>query len=576
METQKGLRRAGSGISLGILLFFGVSGFSVHSMAQAQNADFHNAPASEKKIKNPLGRKPEAAAAGARVYQQKCVLCHGAKAQGMANIPALAKGPTQTVTDGELFWFITNGAPGDGMPAWDSLPENQRWQLVTFLKTINLPPTAAPAGPAKTSSPAKAPIPADKPDSANNVANAPMPKVPFLDFRTESPGTIHKITVADLPAPFATKSANNGPRVIVRPEGAWPKVPDGFKVEQYVSTGIDEPRNIVTAPNGDYFFAESGPGNVKIARGITADGKPELVATYATGLNKPYGIAFFPPGADPKWVYIGNTDAVVRFAYKNGDLKASGAPEHIADIPGGGGHWTRPVVFSPDGKKMYVPVGSVSNVDDPDTTPAELNRADVLEFNPDGSGMNIYAYGIRNGGGGAAIDPKTGELWVSVNERDGLGDNLVPDYITHVEPGGFYGWPWWYMGGHQDPRHLGAHPELQEKVITPDVVLQPHFASLGMTFYNGKGFPAAYTGDIFAAEHGSWNKFIRGGYELIRVPLHQTGKATGEFEDFMTGFVTPDGNVWGRPVGVTVATDGSLLVTDDGSNSIWRIVYTGK
>jgi glucose/arabinose dehydrogenase len=542
-----------------------LAGMGATRTASAQNAAFHNAPDSEKKVKNPSGRSPEAAQAGAAVYTQKCALCHGPKAQGLANVPSLAKGPTQTVTDGELFWFITNGDVPDGMPSWSSLSDKQRWDVVTYLKTINT------AKAAKTETPA----PAADTGAGNSVMNAPMPKPPFLDYRTESPGTIHKITVADLPAPFATKSANNGPKVVARPADAWPKVPAGFKVEQYVATGINEPRNIVTAPNGDYFFAESSPGNIKIARGIGADGKPELVATYATGLNKPYGIAFYPPGPDPKWVYIGNTDSVIRFAYKNGDLKASGAPEHIADVPGGGGHWTRPIVFSPDGKKMYVPVGSASNVDDPDTTPRELNRADVLEFNPNGSGMNIYAYGIRNGGGGAAIDPKTGELWVSVNERDGLGDNLVPDYITHVQPGGFYGWPWWYMGGHQDPRHLGAHPELQEKVITPDVVLQPHFASLGITFYNGKQFPAEYDGDLFAAEHGSWNKFIRGGYELIRVPLHGTGKATGEFEDFMTGFVLPDGNVWGRPVGVTVATDGSLLVTDDGSNAIWRITYTG-
>jgi glucose/arabinose dehydrogenase/mono/diheme cytochrome c family protein len=540
--------------------------------AGAQNAAFHNAPASAKSTKNPSGRSPEAATAGAAIYQQKCASCHGQKGQGMANIPALTKGPTQTVTDGELFWFITTGDVPDGMPAWESLPEKQRWDIVTYLKTINT--AKAAAGGAAPGGGASANASAGN-GQGNVIANTPMPTPPFLDFRTESPGTFHKITVTDLPAPFATKSANNGPRVVARPSDAWPKVPDGFKVEQYIATGIEEPRNIVTAPNGDYFFAESGPGNVKIARGITGDGKPELVATYATGLNRPYGIAFYPPGPDPKWVYVGNTNEVVRFAYKNGDLKATGGPEHIADVPGGGGHWTRPIVFTPDGKKMFVPVGSVSNVDDPDTTPAELNRADVLEFNPDGSGMRIYAYGIRNGGGGAAIDPKTGELWVSVNERDGLGDNLVPDYITHVEPGGFYGWPWWYMGGHQDPRRLGTHPELQDKVITPDVILQPHFASLGITFYDGKQFPAEYTGDIFAAEHGSWNKNIRGGYELIRVPLHGTGKATGEFEDFMTGFVLPDGNVWGRPVGVTVAADGSLLVTDDGSNAIWRITYTG-
>jgi glucose/arabinose dehydrogenase len=224
---------------------------------------------------------------------------------------------------------------------------------------------------------------------------------------------------------------------------------------------------------------------------------------------------------------------------------------------------------------MLVGVGSGSNVDDPDTTPAEKNRADVLAANPDGSNMRVYAYGIRNPVG-LAINPLTGELWVSVNERDGLGDNLVPDYITHVQQGGFYGWPWWYMGEHQDPRHQGKHPELKEKVITPDVILQPHNASLELTFYDGKQFPEAYRGDIFAAEHGSWNKSIRAGYELIRVPLQQTGHATGEYEDFLTGFVVDNGHVWGRPVGVTVAPDGSLLVTDDGSNSIWRIQYSGK
>jgi glucose/arabinose dehydrogenase len=225
---------------------------------------------------------------------------------------------------------------------------------------------------------------------------------------------------------------------------------------------------------------------------------------------------------------------------------------------------------------MFVAVGSASNVDDSDVTPAEKNRANILAFNPDGSGQRIYASGIRNPGGGLAINPKSGELWCSVNERDGLGDNLVPDYITHVQEGGYYGWPWWYIGAHQDPRHEGKHPELKSKVITPDVVLQPHNASLQLTFYNGRQFPAEYNGDIFASEHGSWNKSVRVGYELIRVPLHQTTRAGGEYEDFLTGFVLDDGNVWGRPVGVTVAQDGSLLVTDDGSNSIWRISYTGK
>lgn len=288
----------------------------------------------------------------------------------------------------------------------------------------------------------------------------------------------------------------------------------------------------------------------------------------------PFGINFYPPGPDPKWVYVGSLHEVVRYPYQNGDLKPRGPAEHIADLPGGEYHWTRDIQFSLDGKKMFVAVGAASNVDDPDTTPAEKNTARILQFNPDGSEMRTYAWGIRNPVG-LAVNPTTGELWCSTNERDGLGDNLVPDYITHVQDGGFYGWPWWYMGGHQDPRHEGKHPEFKDKVVAPDVVLNPHNASLEITFYNGKQFPAEYQGDIFASEHGSWNRSARVGYELIRVPLHQSGHATGEYEDFMTGFVVDNMHVWGRPVGVAVAPDGSLLVTDDGSNSIWRITYEG-
>jgi glucose/arabinose dehydrogenase len=225
---------------------------------------------------------------------------------------------------------------------------------------------------------------------------------------------------------------------------------------------------------------------------------------------------------------------------------------------------------------MFVAVGSASNVDDTDTHPGEKNRADILWCDPASCELKVYAYGIRNAGGGIAVNPQTGELWCSVNERDALGDNLVPDYITHVEEGGFYGWPWWYIGANQDPRHAGKHPELKDKVIVPDVLLQPHNASLELTFYEGKQFPAEYRGEIFASEHGSWNRSARTGYEVIRVPLHGTGHATGEYQDFLTGFVLPDGHVWGRPVGITVAPDGSLLVSDDGSGSIWRVSYTGK
>ena len=535
----------------------------MQSPLKAQDSQFHGAPASAGKDKNPYTGKA-AAKAGATLYAQKCAPCHGANGQGTGNIPALAKGPTQSAADGAIFWFITQGDPGNGMPSWSALPAQQRWQIITYIKAL---------GAGKAPKPQSAT--AESGSNTRSASRIPAPTPPFTDYRYEKPGAVRKISVEDLPQPFATKSANNGPKVAARPKDAWPKALDGFTVQLY-ATDLDNPRWITTAPNGDFFVAESDPGDIRVFRGITADGKPQQTETFATGLKRPYGIAFYPPGSDPQWIYVGNEESVVRIPYQNGDLKARGAAEHIADLPDKGGHWTRAVQFSQDGKTMFVAVGSGSNVDDPDTHPSEKNRADILAFSPDGSDMRVYAYGIRNAGGGIAIDPENGELWCSVNERDALGDNLVPDYITHVQEGGFYGWPWWYIGGHQDPRHEGKHPELKDKAIVPDVLLQPHNASLEITFYEGQQFPEEYRGDIFASEHGSWNKSARAGYEVIRVPRHQTGKASGEYEDFVTGFVLPDGSVWGRPVGITVAPDGSLLVTDDGSNSIWRIAYAGK
>jgi len=528
----------------------------------AQDAHFHNAPSSSSQATNPYAGQQQAIAVGAKLYSMNCGSCHGNNGRGSGNVPALRVGPTQSAPDGEVFWFITTGSVNNGMPSWAKLSEQKRWQIVSYLKALKNSPEVQTAESPNT-------------DVKATKTNAPPPKPPFTDFRFEEPGKTRKITVQDLPAPYATETASNGPKVVARPFNAWPKAPSGFSVQQY-ATGLDNPRLIRTAPNGDLFLAESSSGKIRVFRGITNDGKPMQAHVFATGLNQPYGIAFYPPGDNPEWVYIGDTDAVVRFPYKNGDLKAGGPAQHIVDLPHGTGHWTRDVRFTTDGKKMFAAVGSGSNVDDPDTTPSEKNRADILEFNPDGTGMKIYASGIRNAGGGLAIQPKTGELWCSVNERDGLGDNLVPDYITHVAENGFYGWPWWYMGGHQDPRREGKHPELKDKVIVPDVLLQPHNASLEMTFYEGTQFPAEYQGDIFASEHGSWNRSVRVGYEVIRVPLHQTGHAGGDYEDFLTGFVVDNRRVWGRPVGVTVAQDGSLLVTDDGSNSIWRVTYTGN
>jgi glucose/arabinose dehydrogenase len=401
------------------------------------------------------------------------------------------------------------------------------------------------------------------------------------DWTTDAPGVRRKLTPADLPAPFATQSVKNHARMVSPPQGATPQVPPGFRVEKFAE-GLTNPRMIRVAPNGDLFVAESEANRVRVLRDANGDGKPEMNEVFAEGLNQPFGIAFYPVGANPQYVYVANTNSVVRFPYQSGDTKARGASEMIvSNIPGGGrleggGHWTRDVVFSKDGSKMFVSVGSRSNVSDDE---AEARRARIFEYTPDGKNERVYAYGIRNPVG-LAINPLTGELWASVNERDELGDHLVPDYITHVEDGGFYGWPWYYIGPNPDPRQKGKHPELKDKVIVPDVLLQSHSASLGMAFYTGNQFPASYRNVAFAAEHGSWNRERRTGYKVIYLPMQATGaavdaRATGEYVDFMTGFVTPNGDVWGRPVAVAVGRDGSLFVTDDGGNVVWRVSYVG-
>ena len=431
----------------------------------------------------------------------------------------------------------------------------QRWQVIAYLGSLS--GTTA----RRLARPRDPPRPPGPPSQLHR-----LPRLPSPITVSKSPGRSTTSRLKTFRHPSLRHRHPARRKLFLARENAWPKAPKGFKVSLY-ATGLNNPRLMRTAPNGDIFLAETSAGNIKVFRGMTSDGKPEQVQVFATGLNIPFGIAFYPLGPDPQWVYVANMDSVVRFPYHNGDMTSTGPPEKLADLASGGHHRSRDLQFSPDGTKMFVSVGSQENVDD---TPAEKNRAAILEYNPDGSGLRTYASGIRNAVG-LAVNPTTGELWCSVNERDGLGNNLVPDYITHVQEGGFYGWPWWYMGGNQDPRLAGQHPELKDKVITPDVILQPHNASLQMTFYEGKQFPAEYRGDIFAAEHGSWNRSPRAGYELIRVPLHQTAHATGEYEDFLTGFVVDDDSVWGRPVGVTVAPDGSLLVSDDASGSIWRV-----
>jgi glucose/arabinose dehydrogenase len=412
----------------------------------------------------------------------------------------------------------------------------------------------------------------------------------FGDWRTDRPGMRRLIKPQDLPAPDMAESARNVVRIVHRTNEQKPIVPNGFEVNLFAS-GLAGPRIVRTAPNGDIFVAESLAGRVSVLRpNGTAPAQPTV---FASGLNYPFGIAFYPPGNDPRWVYVGNTDSVVRFPYRNGDVTARGDAETIAPNLPLGGHRTRDVMFSPDGTTMYVSVGSGSNVADGmrklsgealqtwvlshplgATWENEEGRADVLAFDPQGKNQRIFATGIRNCVG-LAVEPKSGTVWCSTNERDGLGDNVPPDYITRVREGAFYGWPWYYIGAHEDPRRKGERPDLAGKITVPDVLLQAHSASLGLTFYDGTQFPAEYRGNIFAAEHGSWNRSKRTGYKIIRV-IVKNGVPTGEYEDFATGFVIDDSDVWGRPVGVTVDKDGALLLSEDASGTIWRITYTGK
>jgi glucose/arabinose dehydrogenase len=409
----------------------------------------------------------------------------------------------------------------------------------------------------------------------------------FGSWQLDQPGTVRLIRPQDLPEPGATSSSANFSHVVPRPPGATPKVPEGFKIELFAE-GLSGPRIIRVAPNGDIFAAETRAGRVRVMRVSDGASKPEANEIFASGLHQPFGMAFFPAD-NPQWVYVANTDSVVRFPYHSGDLKASGTPETIvADLPHGSGHSTRDIVFTPDNKRMLVSVGSASNdAEGIGRAPggleawagehpigaawgSESDRAAVLSFDPDGKNRKLFATGIRNCVG-LAMQPN-GTPWCSTNERDGLGDDLVPDYVTRVQENAFYGWPWFYIGGHDDPRHRGERPDLKDKITIPDVLVQAHSASLGLTFYQGSNFPGEFRGDAFAAEHGSWNRSKRTGYKIIRIRL-EDGVPTGEYEDFVTGFVVNDRDVWGRPVGVAVAHDGALLISEDGNGTIWRLTH---
>ncbi len=544
--------------------------------------------------------------AGKTVFRAQCALCHSAQkddgggAQGPALIgvfgrPAAANPAfsyTKPLKASKLVWnaatldrFLaspTTVVPGSAMVVAIA-DKNDRENVVAYFQALKdgsfkeapppegfrPPPSTAAAGPAKGEA----------------------------DWKKDVPGRKHRIDLATLPAPYDTPSASNFPKFIDKPANAKLSVPAGFKVDVW-ARDLPGARAMRVAPNGDVFLSETQTGRIVVLRPSADGSKAEKVTTFAQGLLLPFGIQFYPSGSDPKWLYVAETNRVVRYAYKVGQAVATGVPEVV--VPqlaptAGGGHFTRDIAFSLDGKRMFVSVGSSSNVaeDMPKKTAAEVKaweadhalgstwggeerRADVLvyEVGMDKPGK-VFATGIRNCVG-LTIQPVQGDLWCTTNERDMLGDDLVPDYSTRVKEGAFYGWPWMYMGKYEDPRHAGERPDLVGKVTAPDVPYQAHSAALNLAFYTAtsgaSAFPKGYVGDGFAVLHGSWNRAFRTGHKVVRVRM-KDGAPTGEYEDFMVGMIADDGNAWGRPVGAAVAKDGSLLISDDGANLIYRISY---
>jgi glucose/arabinose dehydrogenase/cytochrome c2 len=551
--------------------------------------------------------------AGKTFFRQQCALCHSAE----PNDNGGAQGPN---LNGVVGRAAATAAGFSYTPALKS--SHLTWDAASLDRFLSSPTTVVPG------SAMVIPVP-NKPDRDNVVAyfaalkdgtykdppprgpgagGGPPPAPPVAagppkgtpDWKNDVPGRVHKIDVARLPAPYDTPSATNFPKFIDKPAGAKLTLPPGFSVDVFL-TGLTGPREMRIAPNGDIFLTETNPGRVKVLR-PSADGKTATATVFAQGLLQPYGVQFYPAGPNPQWVYVAETNRVVRYAYKVGNTTATGVPEVIIPqlSPVGGGHFTRDIAFSRDGKRMFVSVGSQSNVpeDLPKKTPEEIktwdaqhgmgaawgneeNRAGVRVFDMTSSGVGPgrnFATGIRNCVT-LTVQPANGELWCTTNERDNLGDDLVPDYSTRVKEGGYYGWPWYYMGKYEDPRLKGIRPDLAGKAIVPDVPYQAHSAAVSLLFYQAnKGssaFPAEYSGEGFAVLHGSWNRAFRTGHKIVRLRM-KNGVPTGEYEDFMVGFIADDGNAWGRPVAVVVASDGSLLLSDDSANLIYRISYKGK
>ena len=519
-------------------------------------------------------------AAGKTVFAANCALCHdaspamatfqgpalfgvvGRKIGGVASFDysdalRAAHDRGETWNESSLDAFLADpqlAMPGTQMPV--NVPDaTDRRNLIAYLTSLDGKVTTRTIGP---------------------VAG-PMSGSDNLDWRKDAPGVRHRVTVADLPKPFATNSAGNSAKYVAPAADFLPKAPTGFTVSLF-SNDLEGPRNMRTAPNGDLYVAESGRGRISVFRHL--DDKLDATReTFAEGLDQPFGIAFHGD-----YVYVANVGSVVRIPV------AGGNPETvISNLATTGGHSTRDIAFSADGKFMYVSVGSASNVADGigkapagfiaghalgESWGSESGRAQVLRFKPDGSDRHVFATGIRNCVG-LAFKPGTNDLYCSTNERDMLGDNLVPDYFTRIAEGQFFGWPWYYLGDHEDPRQAGMRPDLKGRTTIPDTLFVSHSAPLGFTFYQApadapSAFPPQYNGAAFIALHGSWNRSARTGSKVVIARIRD-GKPTGEYEDFLTGFIVDDKRVSGRPVGVAIGPDGALYVSDDAGNRIWRV-----
>ena len=390
---------------------------------------------------------------------------------------------------------------------------------------------------------------------------------PAIKTEPLTPETI-RITLQDLPAPYASESADKKPKTADMPENPSLQAPEGFTVSIFAE-GLDKARTLKVAPNGDVFVVQSKKNKITVLRDTDQDGVADQSYTFANGkkdgLNQPFGLDFHDG-----YLYVANTDGAIRYPYQDGQTEMQDYESFITGISPGGynQHWTRNILFHDD--KVYYTVGSESNVD-----PEELPRASIQTFDLDGTDQQTYASGLRNPVG-IAFNPVTNQLWATVNERDKLGDNLVPDYFTRVEPGAFYGWPYAYLSASNvDPRREGEAPELVEKTVTPDVLFQAHSAALGIIFYEGDMFPADYRGDAFVAFHGSWNRSQGTGYKVVRIPFDDNGQPEGGYQDFVTGWLTQPKvpAAWGRPVGVAVAADGSLLIAEDEHGVVYRVSY---